>query len=59
VLYPFDVGPDGADVDKVLRDLRGFADLGFQAAIGMVRDVWTVKPLETMGRRVIPEVANW
>jgi F420-dependent oxidoreductase-like protein len=55
VLYPF----DAADVDKVLRDLRGFADLGIQVALGMVRDVWTVKPLETLGRHVIPEVASW
>ncbi|GAA5194955.1 LLM class F420-dependent oxidoreductase [Rugosimonospora acidiphila] len=57
--YLFNVGPNGERVDETLTDLRRLADLGFQAAIGAVTDVWQVKPLEVIGQRIIPEVASW
>jgi F420-dependent oxidoreductase-like protein len=59
VYYRFDVGPDGERVEETLADLRRLADLGFQAAIGAVDDVWRVSPLEVIGRDIIPEVASW
>jgi F420-dependent oxidoreductase-like protein len=59
VYYRFDVGPDGERVEETLADLRRLADLGFQAAIGAVEDVWRVSPLEVIGRDIIPEVASW
>jgi F420-dependent oxidoreductase-like protein len=59
VYYMFDVGADGKGVDTVLRDLRTFADLGVSAALGGVRDVHTLRPLEILGEQVIPEVAGW
>jgi len=54
VYYRFDTsnGPE-----KMLHDLRRLAGLGFQAAIGVVRDVYALKPLEIIGRDVIPEAA--
>jgi F420-dependent oxidoreductase-like protein len=54
--YRFDVGPKGENVGRVIDDLRRFADLGIQAAIGQVLDVWRVTPLEVIGREVIPAV---
>jgi F420-dependent oxidoreductase-like protein len=54
--YVFDTrsGPE-----KIVNDLRGLADLGFQAAIGAIQDVWSIKPLEIIGRDVIPAVAGF
>ena len=57
-IYRFDVGPDGRDAKKVIDDLHGLAELGIQAAIGSVRDVWRRTPLEIMGTEVIPAVAT-
>jgi F420-dependent oxidoreductase-like protein len=56
VYYVFDTS---SGVDQILTDLRSFADLGFSAALGMVRDVHTLRPLEVIGEQVIPEVAGW
>ncbi len=56
--YRFDVGRDGEHVGRILDDLRRFAELGIQAAIGQVVDVWRVDPLEVIGREVIPAVRD-
>jgi F420-dependent oxidoreductase-like protein len=56
VYYLFDTA---AGTAKILSDLRRLADMGFQAAIGGVRDVWTLKPIELIGREVIPEAAGF
>jgi F420-dependent oxidoreductase-like protein len=58
VYYPFDPGTDGAGVGAILDRLAYFAKLGVGTAIGNVRDVWRITPLEIMGERVIPEVAG-
>jgi F420-dependent oxidoreductase-like protein len=57
--YPFNVGPNGERVAEVLTDLRRLADLGFQAAIGAVTDVWSVTPLEIIAREIMPTVKEW
>ncbi len=57
--YRFDPGADGERVDEVLADLRGLADLGFQNALGQVVDAHTLRPLEVIGERVSPAVADW
>ncbi len=54
--YVFDTS---AGPEKIISDLRGLADLGFQAAIGAVPDVWSITPLEMIGRDVIPAVADF
>ena len=54
LILRMNVGPDGRGVDDLLTRLRGYADLGIQAVIGQVADVSTIKPLEVMGRDVIP-----
>jgi F420-dependent oxidoreductase-like protein len=55
--YGIDVGENGENVGAVLQDLRDLADLGFQATLGFVRDVWRIRPLEIIAERVIPEVS--
>jgi F420-dependent oxidoreductase-like protein len=57
--YVPEVGAKGERVDEVLADLRRLADLGFQATIGAVPDVYDITPLETIGREIIPTVAGW
>jgi F420-dependent oxidoreductase-like protein len=49
-----DVGADGRGVTELLDTLRGLADLGIQAVLGYVPDVHTLRPLEVIGREVIP-----
>lgn len=57
-LFQFDVGDDGQKIDRVIRGLRGLAAMGIQTVIGSVKDVHTIKPLEILGERVIPAVAD-
>ena len=57
--YRFDVGPDGERVEETIADLRRLHRLGFQAAMGAVNDVWAIRPLEVIGRDIIPAVAGW
>ncbi len=54
--YQFDTA---AGTAKMIDDLKRLADLGFQAALGVVRDVWSITPLEIIGQEVIPEVAGY
>jgi hypothetical protein len=43
---------------RIVDELGALAGLGFQAAIGGVRNVWDVAPLEVIGAEVIPAVAD-
>jgi F420-dependent oxidoreductase-like protein len=54
-----DVGADGRGVPELLDTLRGLADLGIQAVLGYVPDVHTLRPLEVIGREVIPVAAGF
>jgi len=54
-----DVGADGRGVPELLDRLRGLADLGIQAVLGYVPDVHTLRPLEVIGREVIPVAAGF
>jgi alkanesulfonate monooxygenase len=58
VIFRFDVGDDGERVDETLRELRRLAGLGVQVAHGSVRDVWRVRPLEILGKEVVPAIAD-
>jgi alkanesulfonate monooxygenase len=59
VLYNFDVGPDGERVDQIRADLRGLADLGFSLAHGRVANVSSLRPLEIIGKEIVPAIAAW
>ena len=51
---PLRVGADGSGVDELLTRLRELADMGFQAVLGYVPEVHTLRPLEVIGSEVIP-----
>ena len=44
---------------RIVDELGALAGLGFHAAIGAVKDVWDVAPLEVIGSDVIPVVADF
>jgi F420-dependent oxidoreductase-like protein len=56
--FIFDVGEKGEKAGEVVDQLGGLAEMGFQAAIGAVANVWDVTPLEIIGSEVIPAVAD-
>lgn len=57
VYHRFDVGPDGERVSQTIDELSRLAELGFDLALGQVVDVYSVTPLEIIGREVIPALA--
>jgi F420-dependent oxidoreductase-like protein len=54
--FIFDVGEKGEKTNEVIDQLGRLAELGFQAAIGAVANVWEIAPLEVIGSQVIPAV---
>ena len=58
VLYNFDVGPRGERADEIVEELRRLAELGFSVAHGQVARVSEITPLELIGSRVLPAVAE-
>jgi F420-dependent oxidoreductase-like protein len=54
--YWFDPSQGG---QRIVDDLGRLAELGFDAAIGAVANVWDVTPLEVIGSDVIPVVADF
>src|SRR5205807_513285 len=56
-MFNFDVGPSGEKIGPTIGMLRRLANQGIQVAIGSVKDVHTIKPLEIIGEKVIPAVA--
>ena len=58
-MLPFDLGPNGENVDATLERLRELADLGFQVAHGRVVNVYDPRQLELIGERIVPVVADW
>jgi alkanesulfonate monooxygenase len=58
VMFPVDPGPKGENVDTLLEQLRGFAALGIAHVHSRVPDVSSITPLELLGERVIPVIAD-
>ena len=56
--FIFDVGEKGEKAGEIVDQLGGLAEMGFQAAIGAVANVWDVTPREIIGSEVIPAVAS-
>jgi F420-dependent oxidoreductase-like protein len=59
VMGPLDPGPDGADVDTLIKGMRQLADLGISHYHGSVPDAASITPIELLGERVIPVVADF
>jgi F420-dependent oxidoreductase-like protein len=58
VMGPLDPGPDGAGIDAMLESLRELAKLGVTHYHGSVPDIASIRPLEMLGQRVIPAIAD-
>jgi F420-dependent oxidoreductase-like protein len=58
-MFRFDLGERGENVGKTVEQLRGMARMGFTTAIGGVKDVYKITPLEIMARDLIPAVASF
>jgi F420-dependent oxidoreductase-like protein len=57
-LFSFDVGEAGKNAGKLIGQLRWLSGLGVQTVVGQVKNVASIEPLELIGRRVIPAVAE-
>ncbi len=58
VMGPLDPGPNGEKVDDLIDQMRQLADLGITHYHGSVPDLASIAPLATLGRRVVPAVAD-
>src|SRR5438093_9406693 len=56
--FAFDVGEDGSKVGELIGQLRWLAGMGIQTVLGVVPRVYRIKPLEVIGREVLPAVAS-
>ena len=59
VMMRFQPGASGENIDSMLEQLRELAHLGVSEVHGSVEHVSQITPLELMGERVIPVVADW
>ncbi|HXA29943.1 MAG TPA: LLM class F420-dependent oxidoreductase [Candidatus Angelobacter sp.] len=55
----FDAGENGEKTGELLEHLRPYAALGFHEVHGTLRHVSNIKPIEAIGREVIPAVEGW
>jgi F420-dependent oxidoreductase-like protein len=58
VLFNFDVGDTGERADEIVESLTELARLGFSVAHGSVLGVSGIEPLEIIGDRIVPAVAE-
>jgi alkanesulfonate monooxygenase len=58
VMGSMDPGPNGENVDAMLETIRSMHDLGVTHFHGTVPNVSTIKPLEILAERVMPEAAK-
>ena len=58
VIIIMNVGPDGSQAGQLVEQLGRLAEAGVQAAIGGLAGVENIKPIEAMGKDVIPQVAK-
>ena len=57
VMGPLDPGPDGANIDNLIASLRDLAGFGISHYHGSVPDVASIRPLELLGKGLLPAVA--
>jgi alkanesulfonate monooxygenase len=56
--FRFDVGENGEKSEELVGQLRWLAGMGIETVIGFVPGVDTITPLEIIGERIIPAVAD-
>jgi F420-dependent oxidoreductase-like protein len=57
VLYNFDVGEQGENIERIVNDLRALSELGFSLAHGQVKNVSSLRPLDIIGKEIVPAVS--
>jgi F420-dependent oxidoreductase-like protein len=57
-MFRFDLGDRGENVGATIESLKRLRKMGITTAIGGVRNVWKIDPLERMAREVIPAVRD-
>jgi alkanesulfonate monooxygenase SsuD/methylene tetrahydromethanopterin reductase-like flavin-dependent oxidoreductase (luciferase family) len=55
-MFRFDLGERGQNVGPMIESLKRFRRMGITMAIGGLRDVSKIEPIERMAREVIPAV---
>jgi alkanesulfonate monooxygenase len=58
VIGPLDPGADGQNVDTLIESMRQLAGLGISHYHGSIPNVASIAPIELLGQRVIPAVAD-
>ena len=58
VLFPMNVGQDGSGADQLVQLLGMFSEAGVQTVLGPLISAEELKPLEVVGRDVIPKIAD-
>ncbi len=58
VLFVLNVGQEGENAAQLVEQLGAFSEAGAQTVIGALIGVEHLKPIEVMGRDVIPQVAE-
>jgi alkanesulfonate monooxygenase SsuD/methylene tetrahydromethanopterin reductase-like flavin-dependent oxidoreductase (luciferase family) len=58
VLFNFDVGDNGERANEIIESLAELARLGFSVAHGSVVGVSEIDPLDIIGDRIVPVVAD-
>ena len=56
--FRFDVGDDGSRVSELIGQLRWLGSLGIETVFGYVVGAERIRPIEIMGREVIPAIAE-
>jgi F420-dependent oxidoreductase-like protein len=56
--FAFDIGEHGEKSDELLGQLRWLASMGIETVLGMVPRIQQIKPLEILGQKVVPAVAD-
>lgn len=56
-IFPMNVGRDGSTAAQLIDQLGRYAEAGCQMVIGSLAAVDQIRPIEIMGRDVIPQVA--
>jgi F420-dependent oxidoreductase-like protein len=57
--FGFDVGENGEKVGELIGQLRWLSDMGIETVIGVVPNVDRIEPLEIIGHKIVPVVADF
>ena len=57
--FGFDVGENGEKAEELIGQLRWLSDMGIETVIGVVPNVDRIEPLEIIGRKIVPAVADF